>query len=378
MKEFIGKGSIYKLKDILTKYKPKAIFLVTGKGSYEKSGAKSILTNILKNYKVVHFDELQPNPKLEDVERGLKIFKENRCDFVIAVGGGSAIDVAKSVNVLSTNFGGVFDYVNNKKELKNRGNILVAIPTTAGSGSEATHFIVLYKGKNKCSLGHKEFTLPDYAIVDSKLTESLPAYITACTGMDALGQAIESYWSVYSTDESKKYASEAIRIILNSIRNAVNDPSAKSREAMSKGAFLAGKAINISKTTACHAIAYPITSYFKVPHGHAVGLTLASMFVYNSKVTEKDVLDKRGGGYVKKTIKEVVALLGTKIAEEAAKKIGELMKCIGLKTRLSELNIKTEKGREIIIKNGFNPERVKNNPRLLTEEALRDILDDIA
>ena len=207
-KEFFGKDSIYKLKDILNKHEPKIIFLVTGKGSYEKSGAKAKLDKILKGYKTVHFTDFHPNPKLEEIEKGLDIFKKNKCDFIIAVGGGSPIDAAKAVNILGANSGDILDFINKKKKIEHKGKILVAIPTTSGSGSEATHFIVFYRGKAKCSLGHKEFTLPDYAIIDPVLTESLPKYQTACTGMDALGQAIESYWCIDSTEDFKKFQNQ--------------------------------------------------------------------------------------------------------------------------------------------------------------------------
>ncbi|MBU1945980.1 MAG: phosphonoacetaldehyde reductase [Nanoarchaeota archaeon] len=376
-KEFFGKDSIYKLKEILDEHKPKSIFLVTGKSSYEKSGASGKLGEMLKGYNAIHFTDFNPNPKLEEIENGLNIFRENKCDFLIAVGGGSPIDVAKSVSILDANPGDAVDYINKKRKIEKKGKILVAIPTTSGSGSEATYFIVFYKGKTKCSLGHEEFTLPDYAIVDPVLTDSLPKYQTACTGMDALGQAIESYWCVDSTEESKNYAAEAIKLAMEFLEEAVNNPSYKAREAMAKSANLAGKAINISRTTACHAVAYPITSYFGIPHGHAVGLTIPSMLVHNYRVNEGELLDKRGISYVKKTIEEISSLVGAKTVDEAAKKINELMNRIGLKTRLSELDIKTESDREIILKNGFNPGRVKNNPRVLTEEALRVIISEI-
>lgn len=375
-KEYIGLDSISNLKKILNKHKPKNIFLVTGKKSYTICGAKPILDIILKNYKAVHFYDFQTNPKLSDIVKGIGIFKKNNCDFVIAVGGGSVIDMAKSINIFAANPIKPADFFNLKKSLKLKGKTLVAIPTTSGTGSEATSFAVVYLGKDKHSVESYNM-LPDYAIVDPQFTISLPKNITASTSMDAFSQAIESYWSNNSTDESKIYSKEAIKLIFQNLRNFVNKPSEKSRLEMAKAAHLAGKAINISKTTACHAISYPITSYFNVPHGHAVALTLAQMLVYNSQVTEKDILDGRGVDYVKGVIREIVALLESKDAEEAGKKINSFMKEIGLATRLGELGIKTDMDIEIIIKNGFNPYRVKNNPRELTESALRRILNDI-
>ena len=219
--------------------------------------------------------------------------------------------------------------------------------------------------------------IPDYAIIDPRFIMNLPKSITASAGMDALSQAVESYWCNNSTDESKRYARAAIKLIIKNLQNAVNTPSKKAREAMARAAHLAGKAINISRTTACHAISYPITSYFNVPHGHAVALTIPSMLLYNSQVSKEELLDKRGLNYVKNVIKEIVNLIGVENVEEASKKIIALMGNIGLKTNLSELGIKTNRNIELIIKNGFNPDRINNNPRKLTEKALRKILRDI-
>jgi len=373
--EYLGYNSIKKLKLILRKHSPKKIFLVTGKASYEKSGAKKIIESILKKHNYVRFFDFEENPKIEDIRKGLVIFNKNNCDFVIAVGGGSVMDIAKSINSFAANDGKPKDCLTDKKRISKKGKTLVAIPTTSGSGSEATRFAVIYIDKTKYSLDNG-FILPDYAIVDPQFIMNLPNGITASAGMDALSQGIESYWSINSNNESKKYAGQAIKLAIKNLANAVKD-NKSSRIAMAKAAHLAGKAINITKTTACHAISYPITSYFNVPHGHAVALTIPSILVYNSNVTEEDLLDKRGAIYVKKTIIEIVKLLGASSVDGAIIKINNLMKQIGLTTKLSELGIKTDEDIETIIKNGFNPGRVNNNPRRLTKEALMSILINI-
>ena len=374
--EYVGFGSVNNLSDILSKYNPRNIFLITGKNSYEKSGAKKIIGSILSGYRIIHFYDFEVNPKLHDIEKGISIFNKNDCNFVIAVGGGSVIDVAKSINVLASNEGKPLDYIKTRRTIENKGMTLVSIPTTSGSGSEATRFAVVYIDKTKYSLEH-DFLLPDYAIVDSQFTMNLPKSITASTGMDALCQAIESYWCINSIDKSKNYARQAIGLVIDHLANAVNKPSEVSREAMSKAAHLAGKAINISKTTAPHSVSYPITSYFNVPHGHAVALTLVQMLVYNSQVTNEDILDGRGVDYVKKIIMEIIDFIGAQNIKGASEKITVMMKEVGLSTRLSELGIKKDEDIAVIVKNGFNPDRVKNNPRRLTEEALRGILDNI-
>jgi len=374
-KEYLETGILQSLEDIMSRHKLKSIFLVTGMDSYKSCGAEKMLEPILEKYKHVRFSDFSVNPKLDDVLKGVSLFHERNCDFVVAVGGGTVLDIAKLVNIFSENKADPQDYILKKEQISVKGYPLAAIPTTAGSGSEATHFAVVYIDKTKYSLAH-EYILPDYAVVDSSLTMSLPQKITAFTGMDALCQAIESYWNVKSTEESKDYASKAIKLTIENLEHAVVKNTETSKKAMALAAHLAGKAINITQTTACHAISYPITSYFGVPHGYAVALTVPSMIVYNYGVSEDDVLDRRGADYVKETMEDLLGIIGVKNAEDAGEKISGLMSSIGLSTRLNELNI-TKNDIDIIVRNGFNLDRVKNNPRQITESCLRDMLEDL-
>ncbi|MFA4999771.1 MAG: phosphonoacetaldehyde reductase [Patescibacteria group bacterium] len=374
-KIYIGINSIKNLDKYLHQNKVKKVFLISGKTSYKLCGAERILKPILKKYSVFNFTDFSPNPKLADIKRGIKLFRKYNPDIIIAVGGGSAIDVAKSINILAVQNCSPENYILKKKEIVNPGKKLITIPTTAGTGSEATCFSVIYIGKNKYSLKHK-FILPDCSIIDPQFTFNLNKKITAETGADALTQAIESYWSVNSTPESKRYAAQAIKMVLKNFKKAVNNPDKKSRLAMSRAANLAGRAINISETTACHAISYPITSYFGVAHGQAVALTLGSFLVYNSRVASEDVVDKRGVEYVRKNINNLVKLLGASDVLKAKQRINDLLLAVGLKISLSDLGINSD-GIKIIIKNGFNPDRVKNNPRLLTKQNLLEILNSL-
>jgi alcohol dehydrogenase len=371
MQEFYG-NCIGILRKILEKHKPKKVFLVTGKKSFETSGAKAIEE---LEFEFVRFSEFDVNPKVEDVKRGVEVFEKEECDLVVAVGGGSALDIAKVINLFAANEvrgDGCIEAIKENKEME-KGSTFVAIPTTSGTGSEATKFAVVYIDKTKYSVAHENI-IPDYAIMDVDLTMSLPQHQTACTGMDAFCQAVESYWAVNSTDESKKYARKAIEIILKNLERAVNNPNRDNREAMMKAANLAGKAINISRTTACHAISYPITTYFNVPHGHAVALTLGKMLVYNNGAGDEDCVDVRGADFVREAIKEIVDIFGAKDIEEGVRVINELMKNIGLTIKLSDVGVKDV---EVIVENGFNPDRMGNNPRRLTAENLRNLLKEI-
>ncbi|MFH0814990.1 MAG: phosphonopyruvate decarboxylase [Candidatus Falkowbacteria bacterium] len=372
--EFFGIG---KLAEILRKNGAKKIFFVHGKESYSMSGAQYLIEPILKDFEATHFFEFDLNPKIEDVKRGVAEFLREKHDIVIGLGGGSAIDMAKAIRVLAAQDQRVAaeEFVTGVKKINNRGVPLVVIPTTAGTGSEATHFAVVYIEKNKNSL-NSPFVLPDYFILDPVLIRQLPAKIMASSGMDALCQAIESFWCINSTKESKEYSKKAIELAIDNLEGAyAGDMNARGK--MLFAANLAGKAINITQTTACHAISYPITSYFGVAHGHAVALTLSEMLKYNFEISENDVLDSRGAGYVKEMLKELLIILRVNDVESGVYFLKDLMQKLNLPTRLSELNIKSAEDIELIIKNGFNPDRVKNNPRALTEDNLRKILQVI-
>ncbi len=374
--DYFGIGSIERLQDILAQEKPHHIFLIHGKESYRASGADQKLSPILAGYHVIHFTDFSANAKVEDVETGIAQFREHSCDLVVAIGGGSALDLGKAIALCAKFPGQVGSYHAKKIPFPPRTIPLIAIPTTAGTGSEATHFAVMYLNKQKYSLTHPSL-VPDYAIIDPSLTFSLSPYVTACTGMDVLSQAIESYWSIHSTSESKGYAKRAIPLVLAHLENAVRNPTPEARIGMAKAANLAGKAINISFTTACHAVSYPITSYFNVPHGHAVALTLDHMFMYNAAMTSTDCGDPRGIDYVRRTMDELANLFGVSSPLHVQHRLQNLLDSIGLKRSLRELGISAAADIDLIIQHGFDPERVKNNPRILTEEQLRDILDKI-
>ncbi|MDP8207855.1 MAG: phosphonoacetaldehyde reductase [Candidatus Electryonea clarkiae] len=373
---FVNHNSIEELRTILSQNAVKRVFLVSGKRSFTACRANVKLRWLREKYQVIKFSDFEVNPQLKDVARGVQLFKQNDSDCVIAVGGGSVIDMAKLINYFSANDLGFHNYTIADSSSVREGKLLIAIPTTSGSGSEATHFAVFYVGRVKHSAAH-ETILPDVAIIDPNLSSSQPPYISAASGLDALCQAIESYWSIHSDDESKTYSRRAIELVLPNLVQSVVAPNPAARLAMAEAAHFAGKAINITKTTAPHAISYPITAYFNVAHGHAVGLILPSMLEFNGLVTSADVSGSRGASYVRDTIREIVEMLGETDLVGARSSLQKLMKNAGLETRLSKLGIDSDEDIELIIENGFNPDRVRNNPRLLTEEAVRAMLNEI-
>jgi alcohol dehydrogenase class IV len=362
------------LQTVLDACTPKNIFLVTGHQSFASSGAKKVCDTMLKNYTVTQFSDFSPNPDLVEVMHGIERYNAADPDLVLAIGGGSAIDIAKAVNALAVHSEDPAAYIQGEKNLEIQSVPLVAVPTTAGTGSESTHFAVVYIGNIKYSLAHDRM-LPQYAIVDSKLSASQPPHVTAATGLDALSQAIESYWSTQATDESKRYAYEAIPLIMEHLPGAVAAPTARARRSMALGAHLAGKAINISKTTASHAMSYPLTKHFGLPHGHAVVITLPALFLFNAEVDESTVQDSRGVAYVRTVIHTLTKLLGEETPEAAAHKLTELVRTLGFATALGEHGVGMADIDALVSE--MSLERAGNNPRVCTKEDATRILQSI-
>ena len=361
--EFIGKNSLKNIKKIISNLDAKKILLVTGKGSYKKSGSEEKLIQYLGGAVIKRFFDFEPNPNIKDVLVGINIISSFKPDLVIAVGGGSVIDIAKLINIFAVHVAKekeIYEFVNESSSVKQAGLPLIAIPTTSGTGSEATHFAVVYIGNKKYSFAH-EYVLPNFSIIDPSLSYSNPAYIKACSGFDALSQAIESFWAVGSTEESRSYSREAIKIILSSIEMAVLESDKKSMDRMSLAANLAGKAINISKTTAAHAVSYPITKFLDIPHGHAVALTLGSFFVINSHYSESQLNDSRGIQYFDNISKELLNLFDCSRSEQVSQRWNQIMTNVGLETNLKSIFSKKNIDYELI-KKEINLERLNNNP----------------
>ena len=245
----------------------------------------------------------------------------------------------------------------------------MAIPTTAGTGSEATHFAVVYVDGEKYSLAAPSL-LPDYAVVDWKLTTSLPRRMTVATGLDAFCQAIESIWAVAANDESLAYAIEAARLAFENLPVAANSPTPTARQAMSRASYLAGKAINITKTTAPHALSYFLTSRYGVPHGMAVACTLASLLEYNAAVTDDDCADPRGAIAVRQRLELILQILGANNIREARSKIDELLSQLESPSLVEIVDLS---GVAAVV-DSANLERLSNNPRRANREQLIALL----
>ena len=372
---YMSLGAIETVQSLLDDRAVRSVFVVADRTAYDKSGAKMYIESALQERIQVIFDDFAPNPKYTDVIRGVKFWHAHPCDMMIAIGGGSAIDMAKLIGICGTHRGQYRDLLTGNIPIRDKAAPLIAIPTTAGTGSEATHFAVVYVEKQKYSVAHAS-VLPDYAIIDPNLTANLPPAITAHTGLDALSQAVESLWSVNATAQSRVFASEALKLVLDNLEAAVHRPTPDARANMCRAAHLSGKAINISKTTAPHAISYTLTSQFDVPHGLAVALTLGAVLIYNNGVTSGDCWHPKGVAQVQEDIRDINRLIGVAGSEEARKHIDDLLSNIGCPTRLRQVGVDTDADMETLVQN-VNTERLKNNPRALSQFELRRILKKI-
>ena len=257
------------------------ILLVCGKNSFQASGAEAWFSQAGLN-SFTRFDDFSTNPKEEDLIRGVELFQQIQAEATLAVGGGSSLDMAKAINYFGSTGSNLDDFLEMRIPSSPSLKPLMAIPTTAGTGSEATHFAVLYRGHSKFSVADPSI-LPSHVWLAPEFTMSMNPYQTACTGMDALAQGIESFWAKGATPASKEYARQAIRLAQQNLLQAVISPTPENRTQMMEAAFLAGAGINISKTTAAHAFSYILTSEFGLPHGHAVALLLPFFAGYHQQ-----------------------------------------------------------------------------------------------
>ncbi|MDR3049781.1 MAG: phosphonoacetaldehyde reductase [Elusimicrobiota bacterium] len=348
-------GGIQDLKFYISEFKPDSVLLIHGKNSYETSGAKDAIAPYLTKLDTIQWSDFKSNPQYSDMLKGAALVKQKQIDLIVAIGGGSAIDMGKLLSVYER-----------EKEIP-----VIAIPTTAGTGSEATQFAVLWKEGEKNSIDDIRL-LPKRSILEPRFLKKQSKQSAASPLMDALAQGIESYWSINSTGESKEYARKAIGLIIPTIKNGnLSDDDYCARM---QGAHYAGKAINITRTTAAHSVSYAFTAYKNIAHGHAVMLTLPQFVKFNSEAGQSDCLDRRGFEYVRKTINETAEMFDCLSVDDVVKKLQDFMDILGLERKLKNLGFSNEKDFQYIIDNGFNPQRVKNNPRLLTKESLNNIL----
>lgn len=306
---------------------------------------------------MVRFSDFQSNPLYESVVEGVELFHEKKCDAILAVGGGSAMDVAKCIKLYS-NMDSNENYLMQKVVPNNVP--LIAVPTTAGTGSEATRYAVIYYKGEKQSITDYS-CIPSVVLFDTSVLESLPLYQKKATLMDAMCHSIESFWSVNSTNESKEYSKKAIKLIVEGYKDYLAGDNAKN-ELMMKASYIAGKAINITQTTAGHAMSYKLTSLFRIAHGHAAALCVKEIWPFMVEHIG-GCIDSRGEDYLRNTFKEIANAMGYSSVYEAIDKFINMVDELDLRAPENVSDMDYE-----VLKNSVNPVRLKNNPVSLSIE----------
>jgi alcohol dehydrogenase len=289
------------------------------------------------------YSEVEPDPRIEIVEAALAAFKKQKCDLLVAVGGGSAMDTAKATAILASNPGKLRSYEGWEK-FETAPIPLFAVPTTVGTASEVTPFLVITdkEAKFKFTIG-SPLAAPRIAFLDPLLVLGLPGNVTASTGMDALTHAIESYTSLLSTPISEGLALHAIRLLAANIRAAVaNSQNVQAMTGMLVGANVAGLAFSNTRLGNVHAMAHPLGAFWHIPHGVANALMLPHVMEFNALACPVKMIE------VAQAMGEPVATFASagtteyELGLRAAAAVRKLESDIGIPSRLRDLGVESK------------------------------------
>lgn len=347
-------GSVERIPELLAEVRATKPMVVGGR-SFQGSPVQRVLDESGTDY--VLYSGYSPNPKLPEVLAGLELFRAEGCDAIIAVGGGSPMDVAKCIKLLASADTDEFPAFG-APIVRNVPQIF--LPTTAGTGSESTHFAVVYIEGEKNSIAH-DSTLPDYVILEPELLRSLPDYHKKASILDALAQCVESIWAKGATEQSRGYARRGLELILENLfayfhKGTGFDPEVTRR--MQLAANYSGRAINLTKTTAAHAMSYGLTSHYGLAHGHAAALSLRGVWSYYKAVSEE------GGPEVeplREALRELNEIFGVSSTRRALGKLDAILDTLQLDDVIDV--------DELV--GGVNAERLGNSPVPMTPEDLR-------
>lgn len=307
------------------------------------------------------FSAVDSNPTVENVDKCAAVLKENKNEFVIALGGGSVMDCAKAAASVCTTDDSVTKYHGTGAPLPKTKLPLIAVPTTSGTGSEVTCISVLTDhALNKKAPINSDNFYPDLALIDPELTYSMPSSVTAFTGIDVLCHALEAFWSKGHQPICDALALYAVRNVFTYLETACKEPENKiAREKMSEASLIAGLSFTIPKSTASHAISFPLTTIYHIPHGAACGLTID----YFARVNA----DNRLHTFAKN--------LGFEDAFAMADAIVELKRNVGLPMDLKKYELSDEQVEELIEKSEHP--NLHNNPVEVTKEMLRELFNSL-
>lgn len=348
------------------------IFIVTGRTSTSKSPHLLALLQELGKLGIATqvYSDVEADPSVETVTKGVAELTAFAADAIIAFGGGSPMDAAKSISMISANGGSILDYMLVRKTYTKRGVPLVCIPTTAGTGSEVTAAAVTTDKETQRKIGvSSDFQLPEIAVIDPELHVSMPLSVTAATGIDALTHAIEAYIAVKSNPMTDSLALSAIKMIGDNLRLACsNGADLTARGNMALASLIAGGAFTNAGLGAVHGIAHPVGAQFGVAHGVANGIMLPYVMDYCLVANYpkfRDIAVALG--------QNVVGLELAAAAQLSVTAVKELKQDIGIPSTLAEIGVPAA-ALDGIVKDAATYRQLGNSPRSLNENDLRIIV----
>lgn len=354
-----GNGSIKSLAEEIRQLGGRCGLLVTSP-SFVRCGLAAQIMEESGGLLSQLYSQVSPNPEVSECDACAAILRREHCDFVVALGGGSVMDLAKAAATMCLTDESVTAYLGTGRPVPPAHLPVIAAPTTAGTGSEITCVSVLSDhARGVKSPINSDGFYPVVAIVDPELTYSVPPHLTACTGFDVLCHAVEAFWSRYHQPVCDALAVHAVRNVLAWLPVAYEEPHhAEAREKMAEASVIAGLAFTIPKTTSAHACSYPLTNLLGIPHGEACALTIDYFMRLNAA---------HGCGRPD----ELAQLLGYADAGVLAGKIAAMKRQLGVRTNLQDFHL-TDAQLEALVQGSKHP-NLKNNPVDITEDMLREM-----
>ena len=366
-----GDEAVNQIADQIRALGGSKVLLVLDQG-LKGAGVAQKVTAPLETHDIVYvtYDRVTSEPEPVLADEGAALAREQACDLVVGVGGGSSLDVAKATAMLAKNDGKAEDYIG-LETVSTPGLPTIMVPTTAGTGSEVT-FTAVFTMRDKKKKGgiNSRFLYPDLALLDPLLTLSLPSHITASTGMDALAHAIEAYTSLQANPMSDLVAGEAIARVGANLKRAFHKgEDLDARREMLLASLFGGLALASAGVTACHALAYPLGAFFDIPHGLANAVLLPYVMGFNA--------ERAGAKFA-----QIALLLGASESDDAqalsqagVDLVKSLSGDIGIPKRLRELDV-PESDIESMAEMAMTVARpIENNPRKMTKEAAVQIYE---
>lgn len=370
---YSGKDALENLKTIVKDAKKVAIF--TDRGILSTGLVDLPLAKLQEAGKeTIVISDLPPEPTYMQVQKLVDEFKASGADFIVAVGGGSAMDTAKLASLLATERYTVKDLLDDPT-LAVKTVKTCLIPTTAGTGSEATSNAIVAVPEQELKIGIVNSSMvPDYVVLDAEMIRKLPRKIAAATGIDAMAHAIECFTSNKANPFSDIFALEAFDLIMNNIETACDDPDAmEAKNRMQIAAFYAGVAITCSGTTAVHALSYPLGGKYHIAHGVSNAILLVLVMKFNEPV----IRGKLAAAYDRIVHGEKTCTTEAEKSAWVVERMGQIVRHLDIPTSLSEFNVPRE-DLDGLVKAGMQVQRLLvNNMRTVTPEDARNIYLEI-